>query len=544
MDQSADPHAAPDSRPSAAPSAPGNAEGRKVVLSAKLCVSRQALSMQMNLATGSRRTKSAANDHQHAWRQWLVGQLRRKIHQAHASIPAPGEEMPAHAVYSEGARSAPSQPYAPISFWNALDPVEQDAFRSLAQERIFAGGARLMREGERADYVIVILQGRVKICAGGIGDEHIIARRGPGQLVGERAILQVSVRSATVVALEMLRALVMTTEDFAAFVSTHERVLAVVEGQIYERLTEGPVRYEHGYGPPVRGGPADHAAAGWDLDHPAGQLSLNGENCTIVFTDVVGFGSPERNDRHRRIIRREILEMTAASLKAIWSQCSCEDRGDGLLIVIPPNIPTGQVLEYLLIALPIALKRHNGTYAAAVRVQLRVALDVGPVTSDRMGVSGQVIINAARLLEAPRLKAAVAANHANLGIIVSDFIYQSAVKHEDVLSDPGAFSEIEVKVKEATLRGWMQLVNPTFPLPPQRAALSILRRPLSADRPAARFVIPGRGVGRHGPGRRRSGGTAVTKPAAHRGRGRCHRTANRPSSSSGRGSRAWLAGST
>ena len=130
--------------------------------------------------------------------------------------------------------------------------------------------------------------------------------------------------------------------------------------------------------------------------------------------------------------------MTAASLKAIWSQCSCEDRGDGLLIVIPPNIPTAQVLEYLLIALPIALKRHNGTYAAAVRVQLRVALDVGPVTSDRMGVSGQVIINAARLLEAPRLKAAVAANHANLGIIVSDFIYQSAVKHEDVLSDPGA----------------------------------------------------------------------------------------------------------
>ena len=35
---------------------------------------------------------------------------------------------------------------------------------------------------------------------------------------------------------------------------------------------------------------------------------------------------------------------------------------------------------------------------------------------------------------------------------------------------PGVYAEIEVKVKEATLRGWMQLVNPTLPLPPQRAA--------------------------------------------------------------------------
>ena len=119
MDQSADPHAAPDPHPSAAPSALGYAEGRRVVLSAKLYVSREALSMQMNLATGSRRTKSTANDHQHAWRQWLVGQLRRKIHQAHASIPAPGEEMPAHAPNSEWTRSASSPPYAPMSFWNA-----------------------------------------------------------------------------------------------------------------------------------------------------------------------------------------------------------------------------------------------------------------------------------------------------------------------------------------------------------------------------------------------------------------------------------------
>ena len=96
----------------------------------------------------------------------------------------------------------------------------------------------------------------------------------------------------------------------------------------------------------------------------------------------------------------------------------------GLLIVVPPDIPTVHVLEYLHDGLPMALKRHNNIYGDGART-LKVAIDVGPVTSDRLGVSGQVIINAARLLEAPALKTTIAANRASLGIIVSEFIYQN-----------------------------------------------------------------------------------------------------------------------
>ena len=312
----------------------------------------------------------------------------------------PGE-VSAPLSNQEGAEAHPPQATASTSFWSSLNPFEQHRFRSLADERIFAGGARLMQEREKANYVIVILSGRVKICVNESGAERVIAERGPGQLVGERAILQVNVRSATVVALEMVHALVMKTADFALFVSTHPAVLNVVEGQIYKRLTESPVLYEISHVPFAQDGFVDHLmdprfgapASG----HPP---PLHGENCTIIFTDVVAFGSPERSDEHRRIIRQEILRMTAASLRPIWSQCSYEDRGDGLLIVVRPGIPTAQVLEYLLVALPIALKRHNSIYGTGSRIQLRVALDVGPVTGDDLGVSGQVIINAARLLEA------------------------------------------------------------------------------------------------------------------------------------------------
>jgi hypothetical protein len=311
-----------------------------------------------------------------------------RIRQVHISIPTPLREVPASADNGDKCPLSHSQAPASTSFWDALNPVEQHVFRSLADERTFAGGARIMREGEEANYVIVILRGRVKVCVSDGGSERVVAERGPGQLVGERAILQVSVRSATVVALTMVRALVMKTDRFAAFVSAHQAVLGIVEGQIYERLTEGPIRYDHTCVPQVQDGPAVRIGNRRLPDLAADRMQvLTGENCTIIFTDVVGFGSPERNDRHRLIIRRENLEMTSASLKAIWDQCAYEDRGDGLLVVVPPNIPTTQVLEYLLIALPIALKRHNSIYVTGARIQLRVALDVGPVTSDPMALN-------------------------------------------------------------------------------------------------------------------------------------------------------------
>ena len=263
--------------------------------------------------------------------------------------------------------------HAATNFWDALDPATRRDLLSRADRRTFAAGARLMHEGERSNHVVVILRGQVKVCVEDNGRERVIAHRGPGQLIGEPAVLQVSAHSATVITLEPVDALVMKTEDFAAFVSAHPPVLDVVQEQFYEQVGE-----EHSQPSPL----------------------LIGQNCTIVFTDVVAFSSPERTDEHRLIIRREMIEMISGALKDIWAQCYREDRGDGLLIAVPPDIPTVRVLEYLN-ALPIALKRHNSLYAAGARIRLRVALDVGPVTSDSLGVSGQVIINAARLLEAP-----------------------------------------------------------------------------------------------------------------------------------------------
>lgn len=349
----------------------------------------------------------------------------------------------------------------PDSFWATLSLIQQQAFTQSAVQRSFAAGATLMEEGETADHVVVLLVGRTKIRIWDNGTEQIIAKRGPGELIGERAALRVSVRSATVVALEQVQALVMTTADFASFLSRYPDVLRLVEDQIYARLTRDSARRYR-----------DHFQHAWELGrtmvprfgHP-GPARLAGENCTVVFTDVVAFGASIRNDEHRRTIRRELLRMTFEALQTVWDQCCCEDRGDGHLVVVPPTVPTVQVLRALFIALPDALRRHNLLYGAGAQIQLKIALDVGPVTGDESGVSGQVVINAARYLDAPPLRKAMADTRATVGFVISDFVFHSAVSLAECPTDPVGYSNIEVRVKEIYKQAWMLLVNPTPALP-------------------------------------------------------------------------------
>ena len=188
---------------------------------------------------------------------------------------------------------------------------------------------------------------------------------------------------------------------------------------------------------------------------------MTGQNCTVIVTDVVGFSSPGRDDFGRLILRQTLAAMTYAALQDIPGEFHGEDRGDGVLIVVPPSVTTGKVLEYLHDTLPKALKRHNNMYSPSAQIQLRIAVDVGPVISDDTGVSGQVIINAARLLDAPALKKAIGDSGTQLGVIVSDFVYQTTVRQAPHVTDPQAWTKVRVRSKEASSDAWMASGRPS-----------------------------------------------------------------------------------
>ena len=341
-----------------------------------------------------------------------------------------------------------------MGFLNSLAPAERESFTAVAMEEWFPRGARLMAEGEQANYVMVILSGWTRITVRKGGRDRVVAERGPDQLVGERAALRQNVRSATVTALDEVNVLVMKTEDFASFISAHPRVLDVVENQIYTRLTEDPEGYaQDGWPGAVSRRTVRRALRDRLESDPAGR------NCTVLLTDVVGFGALDRTDHDRAIIRREGLAMMQACLRSLWNECMSQDRGDGLLIVAPPEIPTAEVIKGVNDELPRRLRLHNRTYNASARIHLRVAAHVGPIIGDSLGLSGGTIIRTARMVEAPVLKQAMTTTRAGLGIMVSEFVHEIAIAHAADFIDAAEYKRVEVNNKEFIGSAWMRLVD-------------------------------------------------------------------------------------
>ena len=382
-----------------------------------------------------------------------------------AQFPPPGSGQPPQPTPAAGGHPEATRS-AMVNFWAALTEDEQEDLKSVASIRTFAAGGRIMREGDQADHVMVIIEGRARICVDENGWERVLAERGPGQLIGERGGLQVRVRSASVIALDAVRVLMAATEDFTAFVKAHPRVFDIVESQLYDRLTQAPAESRERGEPsavgvrPDRARPATargaEAQAVEDAQPPPGPLS--GQNCTVLFSDVVAFSSRDRNDVDRLIIRRALFDITGLVLHGVpgaWSQ----DRGDGLLTVIPPSVPTASLIALLHTKLPAALDRHNSASREPTRFRLRIAINVGPVTTDALGVSGSAIIIAARLLAAPVFKEAIVTNAASLGIIASPFVYDTVITQNLNPVDVAGYSQVPVDVKESATAGWMKLIG-------------------------------------------------------------------------------------
>ena len=384
-------------------------------------------------------------------------QLRQQLAEAEARAnQAIREADELRQRFNDGPKPERIRPAA-IPFWDVLDPTEREVLRSVASVRTFAAGATIMQQGEPADYVLVILEGRASICANENGKERVLAERGRGQLIGERGALQVSTRSASVVVLEMIRALVVQTRDFAAFLSSNQHILAFVQEQSRDRGTD--LSDGHHHRDPTDF--ADGMTMGQPNDVPAGnQQSLRGENCTVIRTDVVGFGASNRTDGDRGLIREALFRMIQEAVQGLPGVRS-EDRGDGSLIVVPPNVPTAEAIDQLLRVLPGALDQHNSSQRNrnTARFQLRLSVSVGPVESDTMGVSGETIIIASRLVEAPAFKEAFVGSTARLGIIVSQFIYDTVIRHSRDQDYTASYFEVPVEVKEFRTTAWMKLIG-------------------------------------------------------------------------------------
>ena len=105
-------------------------------------------------------------------------------------------------------------------FASGLSEAEQRALFSAGRGCTYRRNARVFSEGDRTDFVVVILEGRAKVLVTTRdGGESVLGVRGPGTLVGELAAFDGGPRVATAVALEPLTVRLLSAEEFRAFVA-------------------------------------------------------------------------------------------------------------------------------------------------------------------------------------------------------------------------------------------------------------------------------------------------------------------------------------
>jgi hypothetical protein len=197
---------------------------------------------------------------------------------------------------------------------------------------------------------------------------------------------------------------------------------------------------------------------------------------TIMVVDIAESTHPVRTNDDRLVIRDAMYDALATAFgRHDWQRCRWEDRGDGVLILVPPEIPKARLVTGLPDRLEAALARHNsamedrgGERAAATQIGLRVAVHAGEVTFDRHGVVGAAIDHTFRLVDAPPLKMALASSLDACALVVSDWFYSDVVYHHQD-ARPDRYRHVGCEVKDTELSAWVRITEPRLAL--ERSAL-------------------------------------------------------------------------
>ncbi len=106
---------------------------------------------------------------------------------------------------------------AQVPIFSDLTRSELQTLAINCRERDFSAGARLLQQGETGVGLFIITGGRVRVVQQGpSGDERDLGVFERGSVLGELSLLDDLPRTATVVAMEPTRALVIPVWDFRA----------------------------------------------------------------------------------------------------------------------------------------------------------------------------------------------------------------------------------------------------------------------------------------------------------------------------------------
>jgi CRP-like cAMP-binding protein len=117
-----------------------------------------------------------------------------------------------------------------------LSQIARDAISAKLVVQQFREGDVLLRQGEVADSMLIVLDGAVEVLLDGDGAPHSLARLGRNTIVGEIGMMTREVRSANVVAVTAGRAATIGRDDYEHLAGRYPRLSVVLSELIAERV--------------------------------------------------------------------------------------------------------------------------------------------------------------------------------------------------------------------------------------------------------------------------------------------------------------------
>ena len=122
---------------------------------------------------------------------------------------------------------------------------ELEELFSLATSNYFKARTEIFSQGEQGDSLFILLEGKVKISTySSAGKETVLSFFGPGDILGEIALLDEGPRTASAYVLEDTRTLQLHRNEFLPFLEKHPRIAMQLISVLCKRLRQADMFIE------------------------------------------------------------------------------------------------------------------------------------------------------------------------------------------------------------------------------------------------------------------------------------------------------------
>jgi hypothetical protein len=171
--------------------------------------------------------------------------------------------------------------------------------------------------------------------------------------------------------------------------------------------------------------------------------------------DVAGFGGrPARAKKRVQQRLDALVPVILNDLNVQLADTNSQGTGDGIMLFLPKDLDLQRALPQLLHSTTTHLAADNEDFHD--QVQLRMAVDIGPVGLTSLGFDGAVATNLGRLVdsEPPRKWLADNPNH-HLAVLISNRLYDFVVAEDVPALPPTQFTHVPIQIKEVTTTAWL-----------------------------------------------------------------------------------------